>query len=219
MARITVKNRADGRLSLALEKGQSPESIGFPRELNVDLALREVDPDLTIVAGLLSFSSKLWQKEIEEPNASIALSERLFEAGYPVEWMPILQRTGKTADYELLRQNTLVVLPVGTLHSEIEVKGPGRQINAYPLDVASWTGRLFGPSHIYFGTNLPVVEKLGGVSEIALRAAIGVLMSNDLRIGKISIPTKGNNLSETEAAALSALTSSVGIEIDFETKV
>lgn len=217
MARINFENRADGRFSLSLDKGNSTETFGLPRELNVDLALREVDSDLAIIAGLLAFGSKLWQKEIEEPTPSLGLSERLFEAGYPAEWMPVLQRSGQTSDYALMRQNTLVVNHLGTLHSKIEVDGPGRQINAYPLDVAAWTGRLFGPSDIYFGTNLPVLEKLGGIAEVKLRIAIGVLMANDLRIGKIAVPIEANDFEEGQARVLSELASSVGIETEFLT--
>src|SRR5690625_4153366 len=119
MARINFENRADGRFTLSLDKGNSTETFGFPRELNVDLALREVDSDLAIIAGLLAFGSELWQKEIEEPSPSLGLSERLVEAGYRAEWMPVLQRSGQTSDYALMRQNTLVVNHLGTLHSKI----------------------------------------------------------------------------------------------------
>lgn len=215
MTLIRTENRHDGRFSLTIQSGESNQTIGFPREFNLDLALHDVDADSTIVASLLAFSTKLWHQKIDSPVSSEALSERMFEAGYPSERMPILDMSGELTDYSLLRQNTLVVLPIGTENSELDVPGPGRRIYAHPLDVANWTGRLFSPSRIFFGTNLPLLEVMGGIDESSLRLAIGVLMANDLRIGKISIPNISPEISESEMFAMSALASSIGIEVDF----
>lgn len=218
MTRIVTENRPDGRFSLSMAKGNGTEPLGFPREFKLDLALHELDQDAALVASMLIFRSKLWQKEIVEPKSSLSLSERLYEAGYPSERMPMLHRSGTETDYSQLRQNTLVVMPIGCDKSELLVTGPGRQINAFPLDVALWTGRIFGPSHLYFGTNLLLVEQMSDTNEIALRVAIGVLVSNDLRIGKIVIPEVGVDLSDHELSAVRALTSSIGLEVEFRMK-
>ena len=216
MTLLRVENRTDGRLSVTLDKGRAAQVVGFPREFNLDLAIHELDSDSIIVAGLLIFGSKLWRQNLEAPIASETLSERMFEAGYPAEWMPVLERSGSAPDYSLSRQNTLVVLPVNSERQELDISGPGRLIYAHPLDVADWTGRVFGSSHLFFGTNLPLVASASGINEAVLRLATGVLIANDLRIGKISIPNASPEVSSRDLLAMRALSSSIGLVVDFD---
>lgn len=219
MTSIKIENRADGRFALELSKGSSTDIIGFPREFNLDLALHEVDSDSILVAALLVFQNKVWQKKIDKPSSSSGLTERMFESGVPPEWIPVVERNAKPADYSLLRQNTMAVLPVNSFQTEFDAEGPGRLIVAHPLDVSDWTGRIFGPSHIYFGTNLPLFSSLGGVHEAALRLALGILVANDLRIGKVVIPGKIEGIVEDELRAMTSLASSIGLEVEFGTAI
>lgn len=218
MVSVRIKNGENGKFSLGLFPGQEKSPVGFPRELLVDLSLFDLTNETIVLAAIFAFEPRLRGKKMTAPQVSDSLVSRMIEAGASYRKLPFLEAADRSLDFEKHRQNTLVITFGSKKFEQVDITGPGRRIDAHLLDFSDWTGRLFGPNDVYFGTNASLLSAVTSVSDVGLRLAIAMLMANDWRIGKVVLPDISADFGPEQLRHYRAIISSVGIELEIFTE-